>query len=220
MPDSLRLLPAHHYRRERWRNDQGWTREIVRAPQDGEFLWRASIAEINQDTLFSTYPAHRRAQALLQGEALQLGFVDGRRHTLQPPHGRIEFDGLDVVACHLPQGPVQVFNLIWRKGLIDARLLHRPLVGPMVFLHEPGVRWLVHLMSGHARVRTAETMSLESGDSLLLQPRAGERLVLEGGGEALLARLSDIQTHADAPSPTLAPRAPSPSEPPEPDTNS
>ena len=89
MSDTFVHLPACHYRRERWRNHQGWTREILRVPDAEGFHWRASIAEIGQDTLFSPYPGYQRVQVLLQGEALRLGFVDGRRVLLErrPPVG-------------------------------------------------------------------------------------------------------------------------------------
>ena len=194
MSDAFVHLPACNYRRERWRNHQGWTREIVRVPDAEDFHWRTSIAEIGQDTLFSPYPGYRRAQVLLQGEALRLGFVDGRRVLLEPPYQRAGFDGADVVACHLPNGPVQVFNAIWNPARVDVQLLHRPLVGPMVFLHEPGIDWFIHLLAGHATLRTENPCELAQGYSLMLQPTAGERVVLEGAGEVLLLRLAQVPT--------------------------
>ena len=194
MSDTFVHLPACHYRRERWRNHQGWTREILRTPDFDDFHWRASIAEIGQDTLFSPYPGYQRVQVLLQGEALRLGFVDGRRVLLEPPYQRASFDGADVVACHLPAGPVQVFNAIWNPAHVEAQLLHRPLVGPMVFLHEAGVEWFLHLLAGHATLRTEVACDLAQGDSLLLRPAAGDRLVLEGAGEVLLLRLVPVAT--------------------------
>lgn len=205
MPDTYTHLPALHYRRERWRNQQGWTREIVRMPDTDDFRWRASIAEIGQHTLFSPYPGYRRAQVLLQGDALRLGFVDGRRVLLEPPYQRTEFDGADVVACHLPAGPVQVFNAIWNPAQVDLNLLHRPLVGPMVFLHEPGVDWFLHLLAGHATLRTQTPCELAQGDSLMLQPAAGERVVLEGAGEVLLLRLTRVGDEASLERDDIAP---------------
>ena len=196
MPETFIHLPACHYRRERWRNQQGWTREILRVPDADNFHWRASIAEIGQDTVFSPYPGYRRAQVLLQGEALRLGFVDGRRVVLEPPYQRTAFDGAEVIACHLPSGPVQVFNLIWNPAQVDAQLLHRPLVGPMVFLHETGVEWFVHLLAGHATLRGEVPCELAQGDSLRLRPAASGRMVLEGAGEVLLLRLALSATTA------------------------
>ncbi|MCX7555823.1 HutD family protein [Xanthomonadaceae bacterium JHOS43] len=190
MTGSFLHLPACNYRRDRWRNQQGWTREILRVPDTDAFRWRTSIAEISQDTMFSPYPGYRRAQVLLQGEGLQLGFVDGRRVLLEPPFQRIQFEGDDVVACHLPAGPVHVFNAIWNPIHVNLSLLHRPLVGSMVFLHEPHVAWFLHLLAGHASLRAERECVLAQGDSLTLKPAPSERLVLEGAGEALLLRLA------------------------------
>lgn len=190
MPATATLFPARDYRRERWRNQQGWTRQIIQMPDIDAFDWRASIAEITQDTLFSPYPGYRRAQVLLQGEALQLGFADGRRLALAPPYQHTVFDGADIAACHLPSGPVHVFNVIWNPSRLGLTLLHRPLVGPMVFLHDPGIEWFIHLLGGHARCHGSLELALEAGDSLLLQTASSERVVLEGSGEMLLLRLS------------------------------
>ncbi len=190
MSATLLFLPACNYRRERWRNQQGWTREILRQPDSEDFDWRASIAEISHDTLFSPYPGMHRTQVLLQGTSVQLGFVDGRRLHLKAPCQQIEFDGTEIVACHLPDGPAQVFNLIWNPDRIQLQLLRRPIVGSMVFLHEPGVEWFVHLLAGRAQASNVEKQLLDPGDSALLRAAPGERLLLEGGGEILLARLA------------------------------
>lgn len=192
MPTTATLLTARDYRRDRWRNQQGWTREIIRVPDTEAFDWRASIAEISHDTVFSPYPGFRRAQVLLQGEQLQLGFIDGRRLQLAPPYQHIQFDGSDIAACHLPCGPVHVFNVIWNPSHIDLELLHRPLVGPMIFLRNPGTEWFIYLLSGHAQLRGGIPLEMATGDSLLLRPASSERLVLEGGGEILLLRLSQV----------------------------
>ncbi|MCC7247949.1 MAG: HutD family protein, partial [Lysobacter sp.] len=90
MPDRLRLLPAHEYRRERWRNGLGWTREIHRhsalaAKPDGEneatpvgddWLWRLSIAEVEQEAVFSAFPGIERELILLRGNGMRLRFDD------------------------------------------------------------------------------------------------------------------------------------------------
>lgn len=196
MPTTAILLPARDYRRVRWRNQQGWTREIVRMPDVDDFDWRASIAEISADTMFSPYPGYRRSQVLLQGEQLQLGFTDGRRLQLLPPYQQAHFDGLDIVACHLPDGPVQVFNMIWHPSRTDLTLLHRPLVGPMVFLRDDQTEWFIHLLSGHAKLRGRIAYEMNAGDSLLLRPMNSERVVLEGAAELLLLRVS--KPHSDS----------------------
>ena len=199
----FRQLPAEGFTRERWRNGAGWTRRILEFPGDGGPMhWRASIAEINGDCRYSPYPGCERLQALLSGEGATLRFDDGRELRLEPPHGRTGFAGDEAPACSV-QGPVQAFNLMVAREHARAELLHRPLVGPIVFLPETGVQWLVLLLSGRATLPDVPNRPLlEAGDALLLWPEvaAPQRTVLTGGGELLLAR---IQAPFGAPRRTL-----------------
>ncbi|KFN50934.1 HutD/Ves family protein [Arenimonas composti] len=189
----LRHLPANEYRRERWRNERGWTREILRWPEAAaDWTWRVSIAEIDHDAPFSAFPGVDRELVLLHGEGMHLHFDDGESVTLQPPHDRIRFAGERPLRAELVAGPTHDFNLMWKRGAVAATLLHRPLVGPMVFFAEPGVTWLAHVMQGQAAVKDlARPLHLAQHDSLLLlpDPEGPSRLILDGGGELLLARL-------------------------------
>ena len=187
-------LPAQEYRRERWRNERGWTREIYRHPEgSGDWTWRASIAEIDQDAPFSVFPGIDRELVLMAGEGMHLHFDDGESTTLLPPHDRIRFAGERPLRAELIAGPTHDFNLIWRREALEATLLHRPVVGPMVFFAEPGVDWLLHVLSGRVWFKDlARPMHLETGDSALLRhdDEGPSRLILDGGGEVLLARLA------------------------------
>ena len=194
------ILPVHETRRVRWRNGRGWTREILRVPQgEGEdFDFRLSIADIGEDSLFSLFPGCDRAMALLAGEGVELSFADGRRERLEPPHGRVAFSGDDVVTSRLLNGPVQDFNAIWKRDRLDGKLLHRPLVGSMVFLPERGVQWCLHVLAGSVNMRgldmhgSAGNAVLGREDSAWLRPNASnQRVVIEGGAEILLLRLED-----------------------------
>ena len=196
-----RLLPAQEFRRERWRNGAGWTREVLSMPEDAAaFDWRASIAEIDQDCSFSRFEGCERHMVLLAGDGGRLEFADGRSIELAPPHGRASFDGDQAPACTV-SGRLQVFNLIARRGRVRAELLHRPLVGPMVFLPEAATSWLVLLVAGHAQLPDhPRRLALAQGDALLLAPEAGgpARTVMSGGGEVLLARLTRLPTADEA----------------------
>ena len=188
------LLPANEYRRERWKNGLGWTREVFRWPPDqAEWDWRISIAEVDKGGPFSSFPGVDRELVLLSGEGMRLDFEDGESVELRPPHGRHRFAGERPLGAELFHGPTQDFNLMWRRERVQASLLHRPLVGPMLFFAEPGVRWLAYLVSGRATVKDQLLpLVLEQGDSVLLEPAAGDhhRLVIEGGGELLLVRIA------------------------------
>jgi len=186
-----RVIPANEYRRERWRNGAGWTREIIAEPGEGPWRWRLSIAEIEQDAPFSRFDGIDREIVLISGNGVRLRFDDGDVHALEPPHGRLRFAGERGVHGALIDGATQDFNLMWRRDAIDAQLWHRPLVGPMVIFAEPRTTWAVHLLAGQARFADDSGLPpLNAGDTALLQ--AGDarlRHVLDGGGEVLLARL-------------------------------
>lgn len=199
------VIPANEYRRERWRNQSGWTREIARACPcrvaggpasrcsgacEG-FAYRLSIAEIEQDGPFSVFPGIERELVLLSGNGLRLRFDDGQVAVLEPPHDRLRFDGARAVACELLDGPTHDFNLMWRRDLLDVQLWHRPLVGPMVVFGEPASTWAVYLIAGQARFADDSGLpGLAAGDTAILEAGTSRmRHVLDGAGEALVIRL-------------------------------
>lgn len=185
------VIPSAAYRRERWRNLLGWTREIVRHPDSDAWAWRISIAEIERDARFSTFPGIERELVLLSGNGLRLRFVDGDVHELRAPHDRVRFDGARSVRGELLDGPTLDFNLMWRRESTDAELWHRPLAGSMVLFVEPHTTWVVHLLAGNARFADDSGLaSLEAGDTAVLHAGGNRgRHVLDGGGEVVLIRL-------------------------------
>jgi environmental stress-induced protein Ves len=192
------VIPANEYRRERWRNGLGWTREIhaqAATGKSGDWAWRLSIAEIEHDAPFSAFPGVERELVLLSGNGLRLRFVDGEVRELHPPHDKLRFAGERAVSGELLDGPTQDFNLMWRRDLVEAQLWHRPLVGPMVVFAEPGTVWAIHLLAGQARFADESGLpELAAGDTALLQADDTRlRHVLDGAGEALLIRLQRRQ---------------------------
>ena len=70
VPFSLDTLPVSV-----WKNGAGETREIVRIADDGAedaFLWRASVATLQQDGPFSRFDGYDRIIVLLEGHPLWL----------------------------------------------------------------------------------------------------------------------------------------------------
>ena len=194
MPQRSRVIAANEYRRERWKNGAGWTREIVRVPDREDWDWRLSIAEIEQDAPFSLFPGIDRELVLLRGNGLRLSFEDGDVCELQPPHDRLRFEGERKLTGELLDGPTHDFNLMWRRDRMAAELLHRPLVGPMLFFTEPGTTWAIHLLAGQTRFDEASDLpGLWAGDTALLaDDEARRRYVLEGGGELLAIKLTTL----------------------------
>ncbi len=192
MSSHSHVIPANEYRRERWRNSAGWTREICKSPDSGGWHWRLSIAEIEQDAQFSSFPGVDRELVLLSGQGLTLRFDDGEVQALEPPHGRARFTGERGVRGELVDGSTHDFNLMWQRDRIDAQLWHRPLVGPMVIFIDPHATWAVYMLGGQARFADESGLpTLAAGDTAILQADdTRARYVLDGGGEVLLIRLT------------------------------
>ena len=195
---DTQVVPAASQRRERWRNGAGWTREIFAARDDGDasdaWRWRLSIAEIDADAPFSAFPGIDRELVLLSGNGLRLRFADGEAVELLPPHDSLRFAGERALSGELVDGPTTDFNLMWRRDAVDARLWRRPLVGPMVLFVDPGTAWVVHMLAGRATFGATQSVPpLAAGDTALLAARDGRtRYTLEGGGEALVIRISEV----------------------------
>lgn len=196
------VVAASAQRRERWRNGAGWTREIFAAwngrdgrnGADAPWDWRLSIAEIDADAPFSTFPGVDRVLVLLTGNGLRLRFGNGEAVELHPPHDSLRFAGERAVSGELLDGPTTDFNLMWRRDAIDAALWRRPLVGQMLLFVDPGATWVVHLLAGQATIDAASSLpALAAGDTALLAAGTGRtRHVLDGGGEALVMRLARL----------------------------
>ncbi|MBV6804469.1 HutD/Ves family protein [Xanthomonas euvesicatoria] len=275
---SSRVIPANEYRRERWRNQLGWTREILRVGDTAQWALRLSIAEIEQDAAFSAFPGIDRELVLLRGHGMRLTFgsgdadvqaatkakpkaeshihtgaseiasarvtvsaenagaetetaagawkgvgldasgaesvgehaaVDGslsagerlaanasgsrRWVDLVPPYQRVRFAGEEAVEAVLLDGPTQDFNLMWRRDVLQTELLHRPLVGTMLFFADPGSAWAIHLLAGQASFgRDSGLPPLAAGDTAWLSAATRTRYVLDGGGELLAIRVSPV----------------------------
>jgi uncharacterized protein len=196
----IELIPANEYRRTRWKNGFGWTREIARYPAQSEsienWLWRLSIAEVEKNGPFSTFEHIDRELVLLSGEGMRLVFSDGEPVDLNPPHDKHRFAGERELHAELINGPTHDFNVMWRRDAYDVQVLRRPLVGPMVFFNEKNVTWAVYVMSGSAQFKDqAQTLRLAQGDSaLLFSDDKGGRLILDGGGEVLLVKFDRVQS--------------------------
>jgi environmental stress-induced protein Ves len=187
---SVRVLRSRDYQRMRWKNGGGWTSELARAGDDVAFDWRISIAEIENDGAFSTFPGCDRQIALLAGAGMEIEFEEAETVRLDQRLRFFPFAGEWHARGRLLGGPVRDFNVIARRDTFRAEVLYRPLVGPMVFLPEAATTWFVYLAGGRAALQDVPDTDLEVGDSLLLEPGDAVRnRVLSGGGEVVLVKL-------------------------------
>lgn len=189
----MRLIAAADCRRQRWRNDGGWTTEIMRAGdrEDTGFRWRASVAEIDGPGPFSTFPGVDRQLMLLAGEGLALDVDEQQPLHLQRRFQQAGFAGEADTHCRPLDGGVRVFNAMHLSGGPGIELWGRPLADAMLLLPEQGIEWLVHLLEGRAEVQCADqALTLDAGDSLYLDWRHGgaNRVMIKGAGEMVLLK--------------------------------
>jgi environmental stress-induced protein Ves len=181
---SLLPLPSGSHRIEPWANGLGQTAVLLREPDDGDWRVRISIAQVDHDGPFSELPDTWRSLVPLEA-AMELRFPDGRTQRANR-FGVLRFAGSPAPFGFLPEGATRDFNLMLRS---DARgeLFARTLVDSMVLLPEAGARWLVYLHRGSATISAGDIrLELAADDAALL---AGERAVIEGAGELVLAKL-------------------------------
>jgi uncharacterized protein len=192
----MQLLRTRDYRRTRWKNDGGWTTEIAQQAMPGGvegFSWRVSIANIEVDGPFSSFPGIDRDLVLLSGKGIELDINDAPTIRLDHRFQRIRFSGDDSVNCRLLAGPTQDFNVMTARGLVSAEVYPHPLKGTMLLFVSTATSWLIHVIGGSAAVRSSDSiLSAETGDTLLIgtSASANERVVIEGSGELILVKFN------------------------------
>ncbi len=108
-----------------WRNGGGVTREVMAFPPGAGlagFDWRLSIAEVASDGPFSVFPGVDRTMGLLTGAGLRLTVGDAPPVDVTPDDPPIQFSGDVATAGTLIDGPISDFNLMIRRGVVDARM--------------------------------------------------------------------------------------------------
>jgi environmental stress-induced protein Ves len=137
---------------EPWANGGGTTRTLARSPDraDGSSSWRVSIADIDTDGPFSTFPGLERTFLLLDGASVRLT-VDGVRHDLRPGD-RLRFYGEQHTACRLDGGPARALNVMTRPDVVHADLepLHAATAAEVE--GAPGTTVLLLCLSGRTTV--------------------------------------------------------------------
>jgi environmental stress-induced protein Ves len=107
--DSLAATP--------WKNGGGVPRELACYPAGAgfdDFLWRVSIADVQQSGPFSRFPGIGRVILLLDGEGMLLRGEAGE-HALTEALVPYAFDGAAQIDAQL-LSPSRDFNLMLRRG--------------------------------------------------------------------------------------------------------
>ena len=98
---------------QRWRNGGGHTRELLAWPRADAWRLRVSVAEVEADGPFSSFPGVERWFAVLDGNGVELD-VAGTAHRLQAQGTPLHFSGEVPTFCRLIDGPTRDLNLMLR----------------------------------------------------------------------------------------------------------
>lgn len=117
------LLKQQDYKKMPWKNGKGITEEIIRVNHSGgpDFLWRLSIADINENGEFSIFSGYQRIISVLEGAGMLLSIdnIWSRTLLIADPFA---FSGDAKVASRLLDGKLRDFNLIYDPRFISVRL--------------------------------------------------------------------------------------------------
>ncbi len=122
-------LPAAGHRAVPWKNGLGTSYTIADFPRGAGFDtvdWQVSATRIGADCPFSDLPGLDRLFTVIGGAGAELTSVDehGKASVrrVDPASGAFAFRGDWRTACRLLDGPVQVFNVMTRRGRYAARV--------------------------------------------------------------------------------------------------
>jgi environmental stress-induced protein Ves len=181
---GITLLRAADRRPQRWKNGGGVTREVLVHPPGAamdSFLWRISIADVEQDGDFSCFTGVDRIMAILSGR-LELT-VEGESVVLDPASEPLPYPG-DVPTSGRPLGGmVRDLNLMVRRG--DIRAAMRRLVAPHLTTSAPTTLCLAE-QAMSLRVE-GEAIALMPLDALCLAPG----MAVAAEGSILLIEITD-----------------------------
>lgn len=188
-----------------WKNGGGITRQIAIYPEGATldtFSWRISAAVVEQAGPFSIFNGIDRFIVVTHGASMTLvDAADQSRRSLQ--RGQVfAFAGEDVLAAELPDGPIQDFNLMVRRGQGVGELTVRQAAQRLdlgagdVVLHCSHGVFIVSLAThGGLRYRLA------AGDSLRAAVPAHSQVSIEilpeqEGSSLLDARIGGVTGHS------------------------
>ena len=182
---KITLLRPKDYTRSPWKNGGGvftdiagaWRADVAAKDWDS-LLWRFASTPIVAPGPFSHMPGIDRLQMVVNGRGLVLKSPT-QEFDEREPFTTVRFTGEMEIVTALEEGPVEVVNLMARRGAAEIEL---------VALRDPSTRQLVagtHLVyaaRGDCRVRLDdEEFSLSHEDTLKVELTAASKLALVSG---------------------------------------
>jgi uncharacterized protein len=111
----MHSIPLASIALQAWRNGGGSTRELLCWPSAEDWSLRISVADIDADGPFSSFPGIERWFAVIEGAGVTLSFPDNKRQ-LVPGDAPLRFMGTPAPVCRLLNGATRDLNLMTKRG--------------------------------------------------------------------------------------------------------
>jgi environmental stress-induced protein Ves len=201
----LKLLRRAAYKAIPWKNGRGIAHQIAVFPPGagyGQLDWQVSRPEIDADGPFSSFPGLDRQFMLVTGNGLTLrirsrdeGLAFDR--SITNPFEPFAFRGEWEVACALHDGPVQVFNVMTRRGRAGARLEIAELAAPRPVAKPASETLLVYVARGPVEAWGRWGKSTLAADDSILVDEGGATELALAPVERHAAHLALVRLHTE-----------------------
>jgi environmental stress-induced protein Ves len=197
----VRILRSGDYPALPWKNGRGVARQIAVFPADADYEalhWQVSRPRIGADTPFSKLAGLDRQFMLVSGAGLTLrvrsaaegvDFEQRIDRPLEPFAFRGDWD----VDCVLASGPVEVLNVMTRRGRAGARVEIREVAAPALVRKAGGETLVVYAANPVTAYGIWGEESLHPDDSILVDELDATEIALAAAGaptaRAVLIRL-------------------------------
>lgn len=181
----ITLLESEHYTRSPWKNGGGIFTDIADAHRAGSaardwdsLLWRFASTPIVTPGPFSYMPGIDRLQMVIGGRGLVLKSPT-QEFDEREPFTTVRFTGEMEIVTALEAGPVEVVNLMARRGAAEIELVAVTAPGDVPLA--AGTH-LVYAARGDCRIRLeGEDFSISHENTLRVELTAASTLALVSG---------------------------------------
>ncbi len=131
---QVKLIPHTDFVKVPWKNGLGYTQEIDKLNLDGteRFVWRLSIAAVENDGAFSSFDGYQRNITVLTGSGMELD-VNGKSSGLIKAFNAFPFSGDADTNCTLIDGKISDFNVIYDPSRVSAQVCWHDVCNSQIF---------------------------------------------------------------------------------------
>ncbi|MFO1361483.1 MAG: HutD family protein [Burkholderiales bacterium] len=201
----MKILRRAQYRAIPWKNGRGTAHRIAVSPARAGYDtldWHVSRPEIAAAGPFSRYPGLDRQFMLIGGSGLTLRIRPGPdgaafEQSIAAPLRPFAFRGEWDVECALHDGPVEVFNVMTRRGRAGARLEIVEAAAGQPLTKPAGETLLVYVARGPVEAWGRWGKATLAADDSVLVDDAGATEIALAPAAGRTAQLALVRLHAE-----------------------